>query len=159
MTQAPNAPSKFVWPPVIYGTAFLAAYAAGGRWPAPVFHGGAPRLVALYAGLAFVAAGLLIAFLAEISFLRAGTATLPIRPATALVTAGVYRHTRNPMYLGMTLVLAGFGLAANSLWYLAATPLAMFAVLRLAILPEEAWLTARFGAAYMAWKGRTRRWI
>ena len=159
MTQSANASSKFVWPPVIYGAAFLAAYFAGGWVALPVAPRGGTRIVAIYAGLALVGAGLAIALVAEFQFIRAQTATLPIRPASALVTGGIYRFSRNPMYLGMSFVLAGFGLAANSLWYLLALAPAMYAVFRLAIEPEERYLETKFGEAYRSYRRRARRWL
>ena len=63
------------------------------------------------------------------------------------------------MYPGMSLALAGFGLAANSLWYLLALPVAMFAVFSRAIAPEERCLEAAFGEACRAWRRRVRRRI
>ena len=61
--------------------------------------------------------------------------------------------------LGMTLVLFGLGLALNELWFLIAVPIAVLAVTKLAIEREEAYLERRFGAPYVAYKSKVRRWI
>jgi protein-S-isoprenylcysteine O-methyltransferase Ste14 len=106
------------------------------------------------AGLAVMLAGVL-------SFSRAKTTVNPLKPdsATALVTSGVYRYTRNPMYLGMLLVLAGWAA------FLAA-PAALAGVLafwlyigRFQIRPEERALAALFGQAYADYQARVLRWL
>ena len=91
--------------------------------------------------------GMALALWAEVGFKRARTAVLPTRPTTAIVTGGPYRFTRNPMYLGMSLGLAGCAGAFNSWWFVIALPIAMLAVTKLAIEPEEAYLERKFGSA------------
>lgn len=96
-----------------------------------------------------------------VSFRRARTTLNPLQPgsATALVTSGVYRCTRNPMYLGMLVALLAWAI------YLAAPaallgPLAFwFYIDRFQIAPEERALTALFGEPYVAYKARVRRWL
>lgn len=117
----------------------------------------AGRLIA--AGLA--AAGVIIALLGVASFRRARTTVNPLRPeaASALVVSGVFRLTRNPMYLGMLLVLLGWSvLLANALALLFAT---VFIPLmnRLQIAPEERILAATFGPAFTAYQSAVRRWL
>ena len=111
------------------------------------------------AGLAIIAGGVAIALWAEIAFLRAGTATLPIYPSSTIVSSGIYRFSRNPMYLGMSLFTAGLVLAFNSAWYLATLACAIVAVTRLAIVPEEKYLERKFGQSYLGYKTRVRRWL
>lgn len=158
MNMARDASSNFPWPPTIYGAAALAALGASRIAPLPFAPAPAVPL-AFWLGLVLVAAGVAIALAAEIGFLRAGTATLPIRPTTAIVATGVYRFTRNPMYLGMTLALFGAGLILNEFWFVIATPIAVAAVTKLAIEREEAYLAAKFGRAYLDYKERVRRWL
>ncbi len=83
----------------------------------------------------------------------------PTKPSTALVTNGIYRWTRNPMYLGLSLILLGIGFATGSLWFLMGLPMAILAVTKLAIEREERYLAEKFGAAYLDYKSRVRRWI
>ena len=158
MSAPRDASSNFLWPPTIYGVAALLALAAS-RWaPLPFVPAGLAG-PAFWAGVGLVGLGAAIALAAEIGFLLAGTATLPISPTTAIVGTGVYRFTRNPMYLGMTLALIGASPALDSAWFLLATPVALWAVTKLAIEREEAYLERKFGATYLAYKRRVRRWF
>lgn len=153
-----DASSRFIWPPVIYGSAALVA--AGLAWHAPwPFEASLVRTLCLaVGGLVFVSGGV-IALSAEVSFWRAKTAVLPTRPSTAIVATGIYRYTRNPMYLGMSLALVGLGLGLNQLWFLLALPFAKLAVTKLAIEREEAYLAAKFGQTYLTYKAQVRRWL
>jgi protein-S-isoprenylcysteine O-methyltransferase Ste14 len=90
---------------------------------------------------------------------RAGTATLPIHPTSAIVEDGIYRYSRNPMYLGMSIILAGLAPTMNNAWYWLALPFAIFAVTKLAIEREEAYLAREFAARYLPYKARVRRWF
>lgn len=108
-----------------------------------------------------MAAGMLSAILGVVSFRRAGTTVNPLQPAAAsrLVVSGIYRRTRNPMYLGMLLVLLGWGMfLTNALAFLAA---AAFIPLmnRLQIGPEERILAATFGPAFTVYQSTVRRWL
>jgi protein-S-isoprenylcysteine O-methyltransferase Ste14 len=84
---------------------------------------------------------------------------LPHRAATALVTDGPFAWSRNPIYLGNTLLLSGCGLAFGNAWLLVGAAVAAIAVTVLAIRREEAHLASRFGDAWMAYAARTRRWF
>ncbi len=110
-------------------------------------------------GLAF--AGVVIALLGVVSFRRARTTVNPLHPhaASALVISGIYRLTRNPMYLGLLLVLAGWALfLANVLSF--ALPVAfVFLMNRLQIIPEERALTALFGSGFADYQSKVRRWL
>ena len=95
-------------------------------------------------------------------FARAGTTTNPHSPgkASALVDGGIYRITRNPMYLGMVFLLTGWGIGLGDLVALVVGPAFFVAVItRLQIIPEERVLAATFGEEYEAFRSRTRRWI
>ncbi|HSM14911.1 MAG TPA: isoprenylcysteine carboxylmethyltransferase family protein [Thermoanaerobaculia bacterium] len=110
-------------------------------------------------GLALLALGVALDVWSLGLFRRAGTSALPFLPASARVESGPYRFTRNPMYLGMTLSLAGVGLALNRGWILLAAPLAAAILDRYAIAREERYLERRFGDAYRDYKRRVRRWL
>ena len=85
----------------------------------------------------------------------------PLKPETSsrLVTSGIYRHTRNPMYLGMAVVLLGWAAWLGSAWSLLG--IAMFAayITRFQILPEETALQRIFGAEFDEYRERVRRWL
>lgn len=85
----------------------------------------------------------------------------PLRPAstTHLVTSGVYRHTRNPMYLGHCIILLSWACFLHSVVALLAAPAFMLYVSRFQIQPEERQLSARFPDAYPAFFKRVPRWL
>jgi protein-S-isoprenylcysteine O-methyltransferase Ste14 len=112
-----------------------------------------------YAGAVFVALGLALAAWGALLFRRAGTGILPFSPATALVTRGPYRFTRNPMYLGMAAVLLGAALLMGSLTPFVVIPAFMALIADRFIVREEAMLETAFGAAYLDYKARVRRWL
>ncbi len=114
---------------------------------------------ALAAGLTLVAAGLVPIFLALRLFKRAGTAAEPWRPSTSLVGSGIYRFTRNPMYVGMLTIYAGLALAAHSkVAALLFIPL-FVAMDRLVVAREEKYLQRRFGQPYDDYRASVRRWL
>ena len=158
MSSKADASSSFVWPPVIYATGAVLSGAMAwiARWPFEAF---APGVLWQLAGAGLIAAGIGLLAAAVTRFNRAKTPTAPTAPTKALVFDGIYQFTRNPMYLGMTLILLGLGLALDQLWFLIAVPCAMFAVTKLAIEREEAYLERRFGAPYLAYKAKVRRWL
>jgi protein-S-isoprenylcysteine O-methyltransferase Ste14 len=126
--------------------------AAGAVVPLPM-----PALLA--GGL--VAIGVTLNLLPKLAFRRARTTVNPLCPAvaSALVTQGVYRYTRNPMYLGQATVLAGVMLYLRSPVALLAVPLFVLYITRLQIVPEERALSARFPETYTAFRQRVRRWL
>jgi protein-S-isoprenylcysteine O-methyltransferase Ste14 len=87
------------------------------------------------------------------------TAIIPVKPATSLVTSGIYRWTRNPMYLGMALIYAGLAIVFDSLLALVLLIVVLAIIQGYAIAREEAYLERAFGEDYAAYKRRVRRWI
>ncbi|TXI49624.1 MAG: isoprenylcysteine carboxylmethyltransferase family protein [Lysobacter sp.] len=112
-------------------------------------------------GIALIALGFALDLRPAIQFLRARTTLNPLRPAAsaALVTDGIYRFTRNPMYLGQTLVSLGVWCVWSSVYGLIALPLQVAFLTLFQILPEERALSAKFGAEYDAYRSRVRRWL
>lgn len=103
--------------------------------------------------------GLLLGVPAMREFLRAKTPFEVYRPATALVTTGLYRYTRNPMYLGLTVAYVGAALLASSLWVLGLLLPLILVVHYGVVLREEQYLAAKFGAAYRQYQAAVRRWL
>jgi protein-S-isoprenylcysteine O-methyltransferase Ste14 len=98
---------------------------------------------------------------AMLSFLEMRTTVNPMKPSSAssLVTSGIYRHTRNPMYLGMLFILVGWALyLANILTFLV-LPAFILYMNQFQIKPEERALTARFGREYLEYMSQVHRWI
>jgi protein-S-isoprenylcysteine O-methyltransferase Ste14 len=103
--------------------------------------------------------GLALAVAGIRNFTQAGTPVRTIKPTIALVTTGIHGWSRNPIYLGLFLLYAGIGVAAQSPWILILVlPLAL--VIRYGVVArEEAYLERRFGDAYRDYKARVRRWL
>lgn len=92
-------------------------------------------------------------------FKRTGQDPKPWESTPEIISTGVYRFTRNPMYVGMALLQAAIGLAAASAWIIGLVPGALAVVYATAVRHEEAYLEEKFGAVYLSYKRRVRRWI
>lgn len=105
--------------------------------------------------------GVAIALSGVISFRRAQTTVNPLKPetSTALVTTGIYRITRNPMYLGMLAVLLAWAAYLSSAWALLGPVAFALYITRFQIIPEERALRSLFGTTFVAYTQRTRRWL
>ncbi|MGO8952940.1 MAG: methyltransferase family protein [Rhodomicrobium sp.] len=111
------------------------------------------------AGLLPIAAGIALNVVADGQFKHWGTEVKPFKRSSALVTDGVFRWSRNPMYLGMVLIVAGVALLEGTLspWI---APVALAVLLdRVFIVREERTLEETFGAAFQQYKRRVRRWL
>ncbi len=146
---------RFIYPPIWLVFGLVAVFALNEYFPGPRFSG----LAAQVAGGVMLVLGLLLLVLANGLFVRAGTDAIPFRNVSALVTDGVYRFTRNPMYLGMLLVLLGCAVTVGSLFALAIPPLFAVIIEMRFIRPEEALLRELFGEDYAAYCQRVRRWL
>lgn len=111
-------------------------------------------------GLAVASLGGLISAAGAREFARARTTVNPLHPerASAMVTSGIYRHTRNPMYVGIALVLVGCFLASGGLSAALGLPAFVWYIGRYQIAPEERVLRAKFGNEYAEYQARVRRW-
>lgn len=142
-------------PPLIYIAALLASGGLEILVPTPNL----PRVLAVASGVAAVAAAILLDGRSMAMFRRKRTAVVPWRPATALVTDGPYRLSRNPMYLGMTLAYLGLSLSLGTLWALAFLPVVIVIVDLAVIRREESYLEEKYGEEYNAYRRSVRRWI
>jgi protein-S-isoprenylcysteine O-methyltransferase Ste14 len=114
----------------------------------------------IMAALFFIVA-VIIGLSAVFGFHRAKTTANPLKPeaSTALVSGGIYRWTRNPMYLAMLLVLVGWACIVSNWAALAILPLFVAYLNRFQIGPEERALQARFGAEFESYRRKVRRWL
>ncbi len=121
--------------------------------PSGFLRGGLAAIVAL-SGVAVVIAGV-------VSFHKAKTTVNPLRPETAssLVIVGIYHLTRNPMYTGMALVLAGFGVFLWSPALLLGPAIFVIYMTCFQIVPEERALERKFGDEFLRYKNTVRRWL
>ncbi len=146
------------WPPIVYLTAVAIAILLGVTLPLPWLASPISEL-AFAAGVVIVAGAVAIEFAAMRTLRRADTTVMPTKRSDHLVTSGPYSFTRNPIYLGNTMLMIGAGLIFGLLWFLPAAIAACFATSKLAIEREEAHLEHRFGRAFRAYQKRVRRWI
>ncbi|MGH8246663.1 MAG: methyltransferase family protein [Gammaproteobacteria bacterium] len=110
-------------------------------------------------GTAAIVIGVSITAWGAGAFSRAGTPIRPFQPSTVLVTHGLFRLSRNPMYLGMFVVLAGIGLVLGSLSPLFVIPPFFLLIRNAFVRREEAFLGERFGQAYWVYSRRVPRWF
>ncbi|MGB0845412.1 MAG: methyltransferase family protein [Thiolinea sp.] len=112
-------------------------------------------------GLFVIVCGLLIDIWSLGQFFRSKTTPNPLKPenANTLVMKGLYRFTRNPMYLGMLTWLAGWGIYLGSLSPLIMLPVFIWVLTVQQIIPEETVLAEKFGDDYLAYKQKVRRWL
>ena len=112
----------------------------------------------LLGGCVIVLALISIAFSAR-RFKAAGTPVRPVSPATAIVSSGPYRISRNPMYVGMAALLLGLSLILGSYVLLLGLVLFIFVVHFAVVLPEERYLESLHGDTYRQYKQSVRRWL
>jgi protein-S-isoprenylcysteine O-methyltransferase Ste14 len=147
-----------IFPPAVYVGGLIIGYAIQWLWPFPIAPDAWSLLIRIV-GVVVLASGVWLVLSAASLFGRLGTPPNPTQPTTALATDGPYRFTRNPMYFGMGLMLAGFALVGNALWPLIALVPAVGIIRMQVIDREERYLEAKFGNEYRQFKARVRRWI
>lgn len=144
-------------PPPAWALLFLALTAAinyFAGWPT------VPYLKSLPVGLTLIALGFILSHWAFVTFLRAGTQLLPTSKTNSrLVTAGPFRFTRNPMYLGLVVISVGVAVTSGALAVFAAPFLTFVTINWLHIPFEEAKMRRQFGEAFDSYTRAVRRWI
>jgi protein-S-isoprenylcysteine O-methyltransferase Ste14 len=143
-------------PPLLFAAPFLCGWLIGRRSPWTLFEEGATAVVL---GAVFTACGAAVAIAGVRQFRAARTTVLPFGGTSRIVITGIYRWSRNPMYLGMAVAYVGFSILANSGWCLMLLPVALVLVYLLAIRPEERYLRGKFGASYEQYRAHVPRWI
>ncbi len=152
---APDNPGVVAPPPLIYAGALALGLVANKLYPMAFL----PRAVSRVLGLPLIFGGLTIGLLGFREMRRAETNVDPYKPATAIVTEGPYRFTRNPLYVGFTLVYGGISALANAPWAALLLPFVLVVMRRGVIDREERHLERKFGEEYLRYKERVRRWI
>ncbi len=150
-----DSPGVIAPPPLIVLGTLAVTLGLDWLWPAPLFG----ATIQGVAGGVIFAAGLALAVTCVRLFVRAGTSVPTYRPTTALVTAGPYRISRNPIYVALLLGTLGIAVLVDSAWMIAGV-VPLFAVLNLGVIArEESYLERKFGADYLAYKASVRRWL
>ncbi|MBP6031073.1 MAG: isoprenylcysteine carboxylmethyltransferase family protein [Sphingobium sp.] len=143
-------------PPLIYLGFLLVGLAADMVLPRSV--NGAFQ-VRTAGAILLAGAGLSMIVIANGLFRKSGTEARPWKTVTALVDTGIYRFTRNPMYVGMALLYAGLALGFASGAALLLLPVVLVIIQTQVIAREERYMEAKFGANYLDYKRRVRRWV
>jgi protein-S-isoprenylcysteine O-methyltransferase Ste14 len=144
-------------PPVVAVLLAAGMWALARWWPVMTFRVPTPGLV----GLAVASIGGVISAAGAREFRRAKTTVNPLHPerATSVVDTGIYRYTRNPMYVGVAFVLLGCFLAFGGLSAAVGLPTFVWYITRFQIEPEERVLREKFGSRYTDYQQRVRRWL
>lgn len=150
-----DTPGVIAPPPLIYLGGLLAGFGLQALLaPTPV-----PGVVRWPLGGALIVIGACLARAFFRALTRAGTPVSPYGTPRRLVSGGPYRISRNPGYLGMALVYAGIAVIADALWALTILAVVLAVVDRGVIVREERYLERKFGAEYVAYRSRVRRWL
>lgn len=154
--SAPDGAKVRIPPPLVYLAGVAAGVALHWLLPLPLPFGAIVRAVAAIAcaalGVAMIAGALRL-------FERTGQDPKPWKSTPEIVSSGVYRFTRNPMYVGMGLLQASFAFALANGWILGLLAPVLAVVHATAVRHEEAYLEAKFGSAYTEYKRSVRRWL
>jgi protein-S-isoprenylcysteine O-methyltransferase Ste14 len=153
----PDVAGVIALPPLIFLAFLVAATVLEAVVPLSLLAGHA--LARYLAGAALAVCGLVLIAMGTSRFVAAGTNVPPNLPTTALVVDGIYGRTRNPLYLGTTLIYLGLSVAAGSVWAIVLVVPLLWVINVGVIAREERYLERKFGDTYRAYKGRVRRWV
>jgi protein-S-isoprenylcysteine O-methyltransferase Ste14 len=154
---APDVPGVIALPPLIFLGSLVLATVLEAAVPLPV--PGSHALARYVAGAALAACGVVMVAMGMRSFSAVGTNVPPTLPTTALVVDGIYARTRNPLYLGSTLIYLSLAVAAGSLWAILLVVPLLWVINVGVVAREERYLERKFGDAYRTYKARVRRWL
>jgi protein-S-isoprenylcysteine O-methyltransferase Ste14 len=146
---------RVIYPPIWLVFGLIAIFALNELMPGMRFTSSGFQIL----GGAVIFLGLLLLLLAGGLFKRAGTDLVPFKNVSALVTTGIYRLTRNPMYLGMTAILLGCALTVGAALALLIPPVFMVIIELRFIRPEEVMLGELFPEDFPQYCARVRRWV
>jgi len=150
-----HGPGVRIHPPVIYAISILLGIVLNNFWAWTMpygIHG------SLYGGIV-IGLVILIAGFSILEFHRANTDVRPDKPDSALITSGPYRITRNPLYIGLTLIQITVALWFDNAWILVFAIPSVIVITQYAIVREERYLEKMFGQDYLDYKQRVRRWL
>jgi protein-S-isoprenylcysteine O-methyltransferase Ste14 len=147
-------PNSFPWPPVLAVGFLLAGLLS--RLVIEDLRIGPAQLVV---GTSLLLVGGLMIAAAFLAFIQHRSNIMPHKPAGSLITSGVFRLSRNPIYTGEVIAILGLGIALGSIGLVAVAILLALTVRQVGILREERHMAARFGAAWEQYCAKTRRWL
>ena len=156
MSDQSDTPNVVIHPPIALAIALVLAFALNWFWPLPFVP---PAIPHIQAGVLLVIVMLLIIRWAAVTFRKARTNILTSQAATTIVATGPFAFSRNPIYVAALIGMAGAAIAFDSLWFIAAL-VVIWIVLRYGVIArEESYLERKFGAPYLDYKAKVRRWL
>jgi protein-S-isoprenylcysteine O-methyltransferase Ste14 len=155
MTGA-DRPNVVAFPGVLYALAFALVYGLNLVWPLPLL---AMTQVARWVGVVLGIAGAILILSGVAVMRRARTNIYPSLPATALVTEGPFRFTRNPLYVALAILFLGLAFEFNTLWGIVVLAPLLLVMHYGVILREERYLEGKFGDPYREYCRKVRRYL
>ena len=148
-------PDVVAMPPRLFIGAMIAGFAFELAFPTRLV----PIALQFSLGPTLIALGLILAYTAIHQQRRAGTNIETHRPTETIVRDGLYRYSRNPIYIGLVLIYLGVAVLGDSLWVLGLLAPLLVVMHYGVILREEAYLERKFGDTYRAYRAGVRRWL
>lgn len=142
-------------PPLIFSVFLIVGILYDSSW----INGQLPPAPFTVTGVVFFLAALLLLLLSAEKFRRAKTHLEPWKPTTSIVTDGIYKYSRNPIYVGMAVAYTGISIAAASWPALVLLLPCLIIIHYYVIAKEEAYLEDKFGKEYLDYKDKVRRWL
>ena len=155
MTEHKDHANVRIAPPILTLLHIIAAFLLARLIPLPFV---VPRIVE-YIGFALVVIGFLFGLGAVLAFRRARTTLDPYHPVSSIVTSGIYRFSRNPIYFGFLLMVIGIPLNTGTYWGIILAPIFILLCNKLVIEREETYLEKKFGKTYTSYMSSVRRWL
>mgnify|MGYP001160648727 CR=1 FL=1 len=158
MSEAKDNPGVIAPPPLIYLGFLLIGWAVE-RYLLPDLSLGLPDMVRRWGAVILIVVGFMLEGAAAERFRSKRTAIEPWKASTALATDGVYRFSRNPIYVGFAVIYAGLAVGMDAPVALALLVPCLVMIDLFVIRREERYLEGKFGEAYRDYVGRVRRWL
>lgn len=150
-----NAGVKIIAPLIYFGF-FVFGAILQYIFPIPVL---LPKIIAWLIGWVIALVSLIVVILGLRVFRAANNPVMPYKPVSSLMIQGVFKLTRNPLYLSLLLLYIGISIFINFWWPIVFVPVLIVMINQLVIAKEEAYLTRRFGKEYQQYCEHVRRWI
>lgn len=150
-------PGVYVPPPIIYAVIFLAGILLQKNYPLSLSFFKSD--LATISGIVFIAVTFLIVFVSIRQFVISRNTIITVKPATSLQTTGIYAISRNPMYIGLLMLYLALSFLVGNWWNFILLPLLVLIIQFMVIKKEERYLEREFGATYVEYKRKVRRWI
>jgi protein-S-isoprenylcysteine O-methyltransferase Ste14 len=150
-------PAVYIPPPLIYAAIFVGAVFL--QKIIVIKDSFFKKQLAWFAGIIFLAIAIYFIVRSLHQFIRTKNTVLTIKAAGSLQTTGIYNTTRNPMYVGLVMLYLGLTCFLGNWWNIILLPLLLIIIQRHVIHREERYLTRRFGAEYISYKLKVRRWL